>query len=266
MIKKFFQRLNSEKVSYILISGQATILYGAATFSEDIDIWIKPSPQDWNKFLKISRQLGGQIYKLTPPLKMKLIQKGHGYHFQFSHKSGSVWFLDVMGKVPRVESFQKAVQNLTYHNTDWGLLPVIGIRELVEIKKTRRLSDYPIISNLVRIEYEKLKPRISPQNWIWILNNCFEISDLLYYLKKHRRAREIARTSPRKHLACLIKAVDTEKEHWIQKASRQLLQEIEKLRHQDIIYWRPVIEELKLLQKKKQLLPEGSIPPSQVTE
>jgi len=35
MTKKFFHNLNSLKVSYILISGQATVLYGAATFSED---------------------------------------------------------------------------------------------------------------------------------------------------------------------------------------------------------------------------------------
>ena len=37
MIASFFQSLETHRVAYLLISGQATVLYGAATFSEDID-------------------------------------------------------------------------------------------------------------------------------------------------------------------------------------------------------------------------------------
>ncbi|MBU4199499.1 MAG: hypothetical protein KKG09_02255 [Verrucomicrobia bacterium] len=43
MIKRFFHGLMENKVEFLLISGQAAILYGAATFSEDIDLWIKPT-------------------------------------------------------------------------------------------------------------------------------------------------------------------------------------------------------------------------------
>lgn len=39
MIKKFFQALNSSNISYLLISGQATVIYGVSTFSEDIDFY-----------------------------------------------------------------------------------------------------------------------------------------------------------------------------------------------------------------------------------
>ena len=42
MIRSFFQSLEDKQVAYLLISGQATVLYGAATFSEDIDLWVKP--------------------------------------------------------------------------------------------------------------------------------------------------------------------------------------------------------------------------------
>jgi hypothetical protein len=34
MIASFFQSLEREGVAYLLISGQAAVLYGAATFSE----------------------------------------------------------------------------------------------------------------------------------------------------------------------------------------------------------------------------------------
>jgi hypothetical protein len=43
MMRSFFQSLETESVRYLLISGQATVLYGAAMFSEDIDLWIEPS-------------------------------------------------------------------------------------------------------------------------------------------------------------------------------------------------------------------------------
>lgn len=43
MIESFFQSLERHSVEYLLISGQATVLYGAATFSEDVDLWVKPS-------------------------------------------------------------------------------------------------------------------------------------------------------------------------------------------------------------------------------
>src|SRR5690606_5914107 len=35
-----------QRVEWLLISGQATILYGAATFSEDVDLWVKPTFTD----------------------------------------------------------------------------------------------------------------------------------------------------------------------------------------------------------------------------
>ena len=46
MIANFFQSLSEHGVEYLLISGQAAILYGAATFSEDIDLWINPTSAD----------------------------------------------------------------------------------------------------------------------------------------------------------------------------------------------------------------------------
>ena len=42
MIEDFFQSLEAHRVSYLLIDGQAAILYGAAFFSEDIDLWVSP--------------------------------------------------------------------------------------------------------------------------------------------------------------------------------------------------------------------------------
>ena len=58
MIKKFFLALNKSDIRYMLISGQATVLYGAATFSEDIDLWVAPESENWQKFVRTLQKVG----------------------------------------------------------------------------------------------------------------------------------------------------------------------------------------------------------------
>ncbi len=81
MIANFFQSLERHRVEYLLISGQATVLYGAATFSEDIDLWINPTGKNRDSFLLALRDCQARYYKLTPPLTLELLERGHGFHF-----------------------------------------------------------------------------------------------------------------------------------------------------------------------------------------
>lgn len=58
MIASFFQHLEQQGVEWLLVSGQATILYGAATFSEDVDLWVNPTQENLSRFqraLRVSR-------------------------------------------------------------------------------------------------------------------------------------------------------------------------------------------------------------------
>src|SRR5215469_5851700 len=96
MIANFFRSLNSDQVDYLLISGQATVLYGAATFSEDIDLWIRPEAQNCERFLATLRSYNARYYKLTPEFTPKNLQRGHGFHFVVPDENSEV-YLDVMG-------------------------------------------------------------------------------------------------------------------------------------------------------------------------
>ena len=49
--RKLFQGLKTNQIEYLLISGQATVLYGAATFSEDVDVWVNPGRANAERFL-----------------------------------------------------------------------------------------------------------------------------------------------------------------------------------------------------------------------
>lgn len=260
MIKRFFHNLDCGKVKYLLISGQAAVLYGAAVFSEDIDIWVSPEAGNWKRFAGVLKKSGAEIYKLTPPFDDRYIRKGHGFHFVFPPDSGkTTWFLDVMGVVPRAGSFSKARESAVLHKTPWGTIPVVGIRALVELKKTRRLQDYETISNLARIECGRLADSARAGDWKWILSNSFDIDDILYCLGNNRKAVEVCKNQRRKCLRyCLkiIKFPGREKKYF-SSASKALALEIEELRQKDRDYWRGIIRELKDLNKEGGLMERG---------
>jgi hypothetical protein len=107
MIANFFQSLSTHEVRYLLISGQAAVLYGAAVFSEDVDIWISPEEENCGRLLGSLAELGARYYKLTPPLSAPYVEKGHGFHFAVG-EGDDEFFVDVMGRPPRVPPFAHA--------------------------------------------------------------------------------------------------------------------------------------------------------------
>jgi hypothetical protein len=111
--------LESRGVRYLLISGQATILYGAATFSEDVDLWIEPGRENVRRLLRALAEARARVYKLTPPLTSNLLRRGHGFHFVVPAPEGEV-FLDVMGAPPRVGSFEASWRRKRSFETPWA--------------------------------------------------------------------------------------------------------------------------------------------------
>lgn len=178
MIASFFQNLNNCDVEYLLISGQATVLYGAATFSENIDLWIKPTPPNCENFLNVLRICAARYYKLTPPLTVENLKRGHGFHFVLHDPNGDEVFLDVMGHPPRVQSFESNCASARWMDTHWGRIKTIGLKQLVELKKTQRLEDYPIISNLAVVWFDQPECEESPTEFRWALENIFTLSAL----------------------------------------------------------------------------------------
>lgn len=261
MIKNFFRSLNASGTRYLLISGQAAVIYGAATFSEDIDLWVSPVAENWKKFRAVLAKTRARVYKLTPELSPEFVLKGHGFHFTFPRSSGEPeWYLDVMGVVPRAGGFERAFSRREIYRTAWGVLPVIGLRELVELKKTRRAADYPVISELARLEHERLSRKtITARDWRWILSNSFEAEDMILYLK-NGKARKIARQLNRPCLAFCVKAVDNPVSVTarLPDAAREIASEIESLKAKDRLYWQPVLDDLRYLNSKKLLLNKGS--------
>lgn len=230
-MRSLFRGFERFQVAYLLISGQAAILYGAATFSEDIDIWIRPTPENAGRLMQSLAACRARVYKLTPPITRRNLMAGHGFHFVIPTR-GTPAYLDVMGRPPRVGSFSSAHRQARIMRTPWGRIPVVSIPDLIALKRTPRLSDYEVISSLVRIRLTEEAPP-SPALLRWALVNSFRVEDRLDF------ARRLGIRAPA--------------EGW----RRRILTEIARYQALDAGHRRRVISDLRRLRRQGRLVPEG---------
>lgn len=259
-MRSFFRRLDVERVRYLLISGQASVLYGGAEFSEDVDLWLDPAVANVAAFLDSLRAVRGTVYKLTPPLSHRHLRRGHGFHFLVPAHRGAFAYLDVMGRPPRVGSFASALRRATLIDSDWGTLPVVSIPDLVELKKTRRLADYDVITSLVRIRVRQ-QERVRRSLLRWALGNAFRVEEILWLLGLRGDSTELAREVGRPSVVALAKTPGRSGDADSYALAQPLIAtEIAALQARDVAYWSPIIDELRVLHRAGRLLPLGSRP------
>ena len=208
-------------------------------------------------FLGALEQNMASVYKLTTPLTIEYLGRGHGFHFLLP--GPDTVFLCVMGKPPRSPSFNQAVAQSNLIDSEWGQIPTIGIRHLVEIKKTQRLADYPIIGKLILCGLRTLS-RSSDAGYSWAINNTFalpelktlldEFPEVLSGLQDHSVARDnlerlMINDDSDIELECSLEA--------------ELTQRILACQQADRAYWRDIICELKLLRSRGEIIPEGTL-------
>src|SRR5262245_16332958 len=231
-MRSLFRSFERSGLEYLLISGQASVLYGAATFSEDVDIWVRPTGGNLRRLLRALAACRARVYKLTPPLEARFLERGHAFHFVVPSRPLPV-YLDVMGRPPRTGAFEGARRRARRMRTRWGKLPVVSIEDLVRIKRTRRLSDYEVISRLARIR-AKESERPSRALLRWAARNSFLAADRVALLRRLGSKASLA--------AC----------------RRAVAREIAAHQGSDVAYWRPVLSELRRLRREGNLVPEGT--------
>ncbi len=231
-MRSLFRSFERDGLEYLLISGQASVLYGAATFSEDVDIWVRPKVANLRRLLSSLGARRARVHKLTPPLTLRYANAGHGFHFIVPGTPLPV-YLDVMARPPRVGSFEGAMSRAQRLPTDWGVLPVVGIEDLVALKKTRRWADYDVISNLARVRLAEAGSAPSRALLRWTARHCFRAEERVALLSRMSERRSID--------AC----------------RDDILREIARLQAMDVRYWKPRIDKLRKLRRSGSLWPEG---------
>jgi len=230
-MRRLFSSFERAGLEYLLISGQATVLYGAAMFSEDVDLWIHPTPANARKLLLALADRRACVYRLTPALTLRNMRAGHGFHFVVPGQPLDT-YLDIMAQPPRVGSFGSAKHRSRSMRTDWGVLPVVHPVDLVEIKKTRRLADFDIITNLVLL-YLAEKPEPGKAVLRWAAENCFRPEERAAILARLGRLQTVT------------------------ECARHIAKEVLDLQARDRAYWSTIIDELRMMRREGKLLADG---------
>jgi hypothetical protein len=231
-MRNLFRSFDRFGVEYLLISGQASILYGAATFSEDVDLWVNPTRHNLTRLLRALSACHARAYKLTPLLSLRNFRKGHGFHFTLPARPNPV-YLDIMGRPPRVGTFAASRRRAQRMKTGWGELSVVSIEDLIALKKTRRLYDYEVISNLVQIRLEQSR-HPSRKLLEWAVRESCRAEDRAEF------ARRLGRTLT------------------VSRCRRDIARELPLAQERDVAYWRPILRDLRELRRRGLLLPQGS--------
>ncbi len=75
-MRNLFRSFDRLGVEYLLISGQASVLYGAANFSEDVDVWVRPTAANLGRLERALAGCRARVYTLTPPLSVRNLRRG----------------------------------------------------------------------------------------------------------------------------------------------------------------------------------------------
>ncbi len=104
----FIRALNDCDVAYILVGAYSVILHGYARTTGDMDIWVNPTPENYQQLVKAFNQFGLPIFDMTlnkflqtedydvftfgrPPVCIEILTKVKGLTFESAHESAQ-WF------------------------------------------------------------------------------------------------------------------------------------------------------------------------------
>lgn len=241
-ILKVLFTFKKHQVKSLLIGGQACIIYGSAEFSRDSDFVILCTPTNLEFLQKALDCLKAELI-YVPPLKISYLERGHACHFRCRAKEVENLRIDVISRFRGGAQFDILWKRKKAISLKGGqLIDVIGLRDLVQSKKTQRDKDWLMIRRLVEndIILNEKNPLDEQIRW-WFLE-CREASRLIVLGKKYPHLlKECVIYRP------LLSKVASED---IKKIISALSEEEMAERQKDIEYWGPLKKELEELRHK----------------
>jgi hypothetical protein len=121
--RKSFRRSGAQQVRYLLMGGQACVLYGAAEFSRDCDIAILCEPTDLGRLQGALDELQARTI-VVPPFEADYLLRGHAVHFRCEAPGVENIRLDVMSSMRGAAPFDELWQ----HNARSNFTIIFGRR------------------------------------------------------------------------------------------------------------------------------------------
>lgn len=136
---------NRGRVRTMISSGQAVVLYKLAIMSKDGD-WIMREDSEAASHVLAVLATHGASYRFGAPLDVRWLRGGWSSHLEY--RDGPLRIrTDFVTRPPRLSAEGLAA---AWQAGERRSPPVIGIRELAELKKTNREKDYAVIGELAR--------------------------------------------------------------------------------------------------------------------
>ncbi len=238
-ILKVLSTLYMHQVRYLLMGGQACVLYGAAEFSRDCDIAILCEPKNLARLQGALDELEARTIAV-PPFEADYLLRGHAVHFRCHAPDVQNIRLDVMARMRGVAPFDVLWPRRTTLEDESGLaIELLSLPDLVTAKKTQRDKDWPMIRRLIEANYAQHRDEPSDEQLrFWLLES--RTPEMLIELAA--RFPKAARTAARR------RPLVAEPFAASRKALRHaLVQEQETEREADREYWEPLKRELEQL-------------------
>ena len=140
---EFIQALERNEVEYLLVGGYAVILHGYTRTTGDMDIWVNPSEENYNRLVKAFQSFGMPVFDMT---EKNFLDTSKFDVFTFGTSPISI---DIMTKVKGL-SFKEAFPEAASIELDEGLsVRLLSREDLLKAKRASgRAKDFNDIRHL----------------------------------------------------------------------------------------------------------------------
>ena len=140
---EFIQALERNEVAYLLVGGYAVILHGYTRTTGDMDIWVNPSEENYNRLVKAFQSFGMPVFDMT---EENFLDTSKFDVFTFGTSPISI---DIMTKVKGL-SFKEAFPRAATVKLDEGLsVRLLSREDLLKAKRASgRAKDFNDIRHL----------------------------------------------------------------------------------------------------------------------
>lgn len=235
-ILKVLSTLRTSNVRFLLMGGQACVLYGAAEFSRDTDVLIPATDENLAALADAIRSLDAERIAV-PEFSKDVLERGHAVHFRCHDPEVSRMRLDVMTVLRGVDPFDALWERRTsFETADAGVIDVLSLPDLVAAKKTQRDKDWPMLRRLIEAHYAEFRNEPGRERidfWLTEARTPLLIVELVRTWPD--RARELA---PRRPLLGVAESGDESEINHALEAEERFERE------KDREYWKPLKAEL----------------------
>jgi hypothetical protein len=242
-ILKVLSTLTTRQVRFLLMGGQACVLYGAAQFSRDTDIAVAIDPANVANLQQALDDLQAKPIAV-PPFEIDYLRRGMAVHFRCQHPDAKGVRLDVMHVMRGVAPFDELWGRRTTLEYEAGWhVDLLALPDLVQAKKTQRDKDWPMLRLLVEAHYRQHHASPNDDLVRFWLREARTVSILQAVAKQHpTMLTEVV--SQRPFLAALATAPPETIEQALEDEERRE-------RAADRCYWAPLLKELERIRHRE---------------